>query len=510
MQDDKILNQITELTAKISELPKGYISKKSINGNLYYYHQWSEKGQKQSKYLKDDEIEALSEQINLRKELQEQLRNLRRTPKATKSSGNETKIQNEVAKMKCTLMHKRTAVADIELDDATGFIQKINTVYAPAHLPVGVPVRRGAADRAALNEWWTDRSIPASRSGIREALETLELSNTKKLLVRCYGLSLSDQYWICPEGSGLTWDKVNFFDNDFSDDIGDVLFGTNKKINVLDFSSPDNTSDGNLKKRWKIIDGKRCLVKGGSNPFRQQPFNEVIAAGIMERLGIPHVPYAVTWNKGAPYCVCEDFVADDTELVPAWRIIQTRKKDNSTSVYQHFVNCCESLGVKDVVPFLDRMIVLDYIIANEDRHLNNFGLLRNAETLEWIGMAPIYDSGSSLGYDKVAGQIRAERDVECKPFKKHHAEQLKLVSDFSWIDFERLSDVEELITNTLSAEGAKEYMDDNRIKAIVETANRRIQNLMQLSMTQAQVQTNSTEDDVEENIAQDYSPKMTL
>ncbi len=41
------------------------------------------------------------------------------------------------------------------------------------------------------------------------------------------------------------------------------------------------------------------------------------------------------------------------------------------------------------------MIVLDYIIANEDRHLNNFGLLRNAETLEWYGFAPIYDSGSS-------------------------------------------------------------------------------------------------------------------
>ena len=80
------------------------------------------------------------------------------------------------------------------------------------------------------------------------------------LLVRCYGLSLSDQYWICPEGSGLTWDAVNFFDNDFSDDIGDVLFGANKKADVLDFSSPDNTSDGNLKKRWKIMGGKRKII----------------------------------------------------------------------------------------------------------------------------------------------------------------------------------------------------------------------------------------------------------
>ena len=406
--------------------------------------------------------------------------------------------------MKCTFMHKRTAVAEIELDDTTGFIQKVNRMYASEHLPVGVPVRKGIADRAALNAWWTDRSIPASRSGIREALETLDISSTKMLLVRCYGLSLSDQYWIRPEGSGLSWDQINFFENDFSDDIGDVLFGMNKKPNALDFSSPDNTSDGNLKKRWKIINGKRCLVKGGSNPFRQQPFNEVIATGIMERLHIPHVPYTVTWNKGVPYSVCEDFVSENTELVPAWRIIKTQKKDNSTSVYQHFINCCQVLGVKDVVHFLDRMIVLDYLIANEDRHLNNFGLLRNAETLEWLGFAPIYDSGSALGYDKVAGQIRAERDVECKPFKKHHGEQLKLVSDFSWIDFDRLADVDDLIVKTLSAEGAKEYMDDGRIKAIAETVNRRIQNLLQLSMAQAPVQTDSIEDDVEENIAQDY------
>ena len=75
--------------------------------------------------------------------------------------------------MKCTLMHKRIAVAEMELDDATGFIQKIGMIYAPGHFPVGIAVEKGAADRAALNEWWADRSIPASRSGVREALETL-------------------------------------------------------------------------------------------------------------------------------------------------------------------------------------------------------------------------------------------------------------------------------------------------------------------------------------------------
>ena len=191
---------------------------------------------------------------------------------------------------------------------------------------MGVSVKKGVVDRAAFNHWWTDRSIPASRSGVREALETLEIADTKMLLVRCFGLSLSDQYWIKPENAAMTWEQINFFDNDFSDDMGDVLFGSPKKEPEFDFSSPDNTSDGCLKKRWKIINGKRCLIKGGSNPFRQQPFNEVIASEVMKRLGVNHIPYKVVWSEGAPYSICEDFITKDTELVSAWRLMQTQEK----------------------------------------------------------------------------------------------------------------------------------------------------------------------------------------
>ena len=504
MATNETFEKLAELTARIKELPKGYISKKTIGGKIYYYHQWSESGSKQSRYIKDDEVEPLAKLIDERKELQTQVSALK------KASTKKTK-RNEVNVMKCILMHKRTQVASIELDDATGFIQKIGEIYAPEHLPVGIHVRHGVADRTELNQWWTDRSIPASRSGIREALEILEIANTKLLLLRCYGLSLSDQYWIKPDGSDLTWEDVNFFDNSFSDDIGDVLFGAPKKDNALNFSSPDNTSDGFLKKRWKIIDGKRCLIKGGSNPFRQQPFNEVIATKIMERLDIPHVPHTLVWNKEAPYSVCEDFVDENTELIPAWRVMMTQKKNNSTSVYQHFVNCCGALGVADVVPFLDRMITLDYIIANEDRHFNNFGLIRNAETLEWIGMAPIYDSGSSLGYDKLPGQMKFEKDVGCKPFKNHHIEQLQLVQSFEWLDLSKLDDVEDIIRETLALDTDENYIDEYRINAVVNAVKRRLQNLEQVIRERQRnvfIHNNtSTEDDVEKNIAEDYSAK---
>ena len=44
-------------------------------------------------------------------------------------------------------------------------------------------------------------------------------------------------------------------------------------------------------------------------------------------------------------------------------------------------------------------------MSNKDRHLNNFGLLRDSNTLEYIGFAPIFDSGNSMLYDNpyVAG-----------------------------------------------------------------------------------------------------------
>ena len=92
--------------------------------------------------------------------------------------------------MNYCLMHKNVVVALLELDEETGFIQKTKALYESKHLPCGVKVVNGLPDRAALNDWWLERSIPASRSGITRALEILELKTTKMLLLRCFGLSL--------------------------------------------------------------------------------------------------------------------------------------------------------------------------------------------------------------------------------------------------------------------------------------------------------------------------------
>lgn len=403
-------------------------------------------------------------------------------------------------------MYKNIAVADVEIDEVLGVITSIDNLSAREHLPVGVVHQlrhEEKVDRYALNHWWAGRSIPASRMGVADALEALGVSSTKQLITKCLGLSLSDHYWFRPYGSSVAWEDVNFFDNAFSDDIGDVLFGMNDKNDGFDFISPDNTSDGNLQKRWKIIDGKRCLLKSGSSPYSQQPFNEVIATIIMNKLGIEHVPYTETWINDKPYSVCEDFVTKDTELIGAWRVLQLRPKANHENEYLHYVSLCKELGV-DIVPALDRMIVLDYIIANEDRHFNNFGLLRDANTLEWIGAAPIFDSGTSLWYNKSASRFISS-DIICKPFKKTHGEQLKLVSSFDWLDISKLNDIEDEILNVLCEDKAVRYVEAERAKTIAAEVRKRIDDLDAIAANHSSYDISSTDGDVEDNTAASYN-----
>ena len=304
------------------------------------------------------------------------------------------------------------------------------------HLPVGSVVD-GEVRRDRLRRWWSNRSIPVTRSGIAHLMRALDLDTTGILLSRSMGLSLSDHYWIRPADSDVSWRDVNFFDNGFSDDLGDLLFGKDVRVVEMDFRSPDSTSDGMLRKRWKIIDGRRCLIKSGTAPYMQEPFNEVITSRLAERLGIPAVEYSVTEYEGTPCSVCEDFVTRDTELVSAQQVMRSEVHDPGISAYDPFVSCCSHHGI-DIIPFLDRMLTLDHIIANGDRHFNNFGILRNPDTLEWLGPAPIYDSGSSLGFDREPEDIVDHAGESCKPFAEHFGIQMGYVRDLAWVDMGEL------------------------------------------------------------------------
>ena len=350
--------------------------------------------------------------------------------------------------MKYILMHRELPVAVLDINPNNASINHVDEVLAADHLPINV--KRDKFHIAQdLDKWFSGRAIPASRSGFRQAVEDLAIQHgielsPGKLLMECYGLSLSDQYWVSPADAPLDWAKINFYNNPFSEDVGNFLFGQIVERGMLNLTSPCNTSDGWLKKKWKIIDGQRVLIKGGSGLPQQEPFNEVVATAICRRLQIPHVTYKILWENGKPYSACPNMTTDRQDLVSAYAIYSSGKKPNHLSAFDYFIGRCEQLGIPGARRAISQMLALDFLICNQDRHFGNFGAIRDAVTLEWQNMAPIYDSGTSMWQDQYATQIHARADVAAKPFRNTHREQIELVArDLDWLDFSALRGLQE-------------------------------------------------------------------
>lgn len=381
--------------------------------------------------------------------------------------------------MKYILMHREIPVLEMELDGITGGITALGKLFEPERVPVGVSIDMDDNSRAGLNHWWLTRSIPASRSGIRDALEHLGCPSTQALLARCYGLSLSDQYWVRPESQNLRWADINFFDNPFSEDVGNILFGMRTGAGAIDLVSPDNTSDGMLRKRWKIIDGARCLIKGGSAPFHQEPLNETFASKLMERLGIAHANYSLLWMDGLPYSVCPNFTTAGTELVSAHHIRRTLPMAEGESKYRHYLRCCNALGIPGVEDRIGQMLAVDFLIANEDRHWGNFGAIRDAGTLKWLGPAPVFDCGTSLWHDHLFRWGGPEGDGPSKPFAGQHSEQIKLAR-LDWLSLPALAGAAADLDAILAS--APHFMDDSRRETILAAFVSRAGMLREISM----------------------------
>ena len=333
------------------------------------------------------------------------------------------------------LMHKGVPVVELTLDHS-GNIASLEDVITPDHAPVGTLVD-GIVSEELVSKWWSKRSIPASRSGLRNILEVLDIPTPSYLLESSLGLSLSDHYWIKPRGSQLRYKDVNFYENPFSEDVGSLLFGHAGPEGVFDLTSPDNTSDGNMMKKWKIVNGQRFLIKSASGFMVSEVVNELAASMLADSLHIDHASYGLVFEGDKISAATLDFIGLNTELVSASRIL--RGVGKGVDLYRSYVDACSDLGV-DVVPSLDRMITFDYLIGNSDRHLGNFGLIRDPDTLEYTGVAPLFDNGASMGYDRMPYDVHAGMVLPCRPFRVSWEEQLKLVTDLSFLDEDALLD----------------------------------------------------------------------
>lgn len=392
--------------------------------------------------------------------------------------------------MRTILMNKYTKVLEAEYDIATGSFSRIydvlNIDYAP-YILKSFYIKDDINDttfRTNLSDWFKGRGIPSWRDKLDLLLHRLNITAPSELLDKAFGLSLSDQYWLKPFGSNITYDDINFFDNDFEfAEFMEASLSKNSKTIVKEeaLKTPNNTTDGMLRKAWVIENGTRYLLKGGYKNETLQPFNEVLASEICKRLGFNHVKYTLDTYKDMVVSKCPCFINKDTELVTCYQIINSMKRHDNINDYADYINELEKHGIKDVREKLENMYILDFLIMNEDRHLNNFGIIRDVNTLKWLDIAPIFDNGQALKIDyydeeelHISGEGRFFYEV------LSFDEIINVVKNIKRIDISKLEGLPEWFDNLLHKYQHLTKYSDKRINRLCIILNRQINKLKKL------------------------------
>ena len=252
-----------------------------------------------------------------------------------------------------------------------------------------------------VNRWLETRAIDSHRPNSRLLKKALRLSEKDDIntVISVYAATITDNYWIKPPGSMLMYKDVRF-DNDYFSDL--ALRGGydsfNKATRGTTSHTPELTNIGSFEKCWRLRKGKWWMVKAADH---KQQFSEIFVCELGKQLGFNMAGY----ERGIKSVMTRDFTnGAEYNFEPAYSFMG----DNDD--YIDVVYVLRKIAPQ-AIPDYVRMIFMDTIAANPDRHTFNFGLLRDAKTGGIVSLAPNYDNNMTLiarGYPR---DIQRKKDA---------------------------------------------------------------------------------------------------
>ena len=106
--------------------------------------------------------------------------------------------------------------------------------------------------------------------------------------------------------------------------------------------------------------------------------------------------------------------------------------------------------------------------------MNNIAILRNPDTLQVIGMAPIYDTGNSMFYATSLSDLKKPMPevIKTHSFIEKEVELLKYVTDRTLVDINKIDLVDfELYKNDTEENQPRELYIRNRFEKKIEMLN---------------------------------------
>lgn len=242
-----------------------------------------------------------------------------------------------------------------------------------------------------MKQWVENRKAPKHREHIDQLLKSCGCQDLDGYLRVTYALNLNDTFWVKPIESAKKWADVSLYKNEFDETIAHIAFEGGMYGEQFTTTSPEFTTDGAFAKCWIREDDEIFLLKRGMTGGRnlgKEPYCEMYASQIAAKICPDnYVPYEVVRYRGELASKCPLFTSEQIGFAPIFKCMESGA--GIAKQLQYF----ESIGSGDD---FRRMLVLDALIVNTDRHMGNYGILFDTDTLEPIKMAPVFDHNQGL------------------------------------------------------------------------------------------------------------------
>ena len=199
-----------------------------------------------------------------------------------------------------------------------------------------------------------------------------------------------------------------------------------------------STSKGNQEKWVVTYAGSRLYVKADRHGY--ESIAEVVAGLFLECVeDADFVRYFLctvdTGNSKQYGCYSHDMLAEGESLFSVYNLLKKKYRDidslliglKGKSLYDFVVKEVKNLTGVDIRSYLRFLLLVDAVLLNEDRHLENIALIHSSDGS--FRVSPIFDNGLSLLADAKLYRMTVDytkliHTVNAKPFDKDFINQL--------------------------------------------------------------------------------------
>ena len=247
-------------------------------------------------------------------------------------------------------------------------------------------------NKECFTSWLANRTLSLSRKNAKwlynlikvEQLDSVQVKS--RVAILCRAVSVLDNYWLKLDGDTTTWSDINVRHVSLNEVIAQVALHGKSLTLQGSLCSPELTTNGAYAKAWRRFPDGLHLFKLGHDGNTESRI-EVMCSNLLDKMNVEHCHYEAGEDDGKYVCVCPAMTTDKISMLPG----------------MDFISYCNVNGKqweKELIE-LDsdnfyKMWIVDFLLANRDRHGQNWGLWYKPDTMQLVGLHPLFDHNNAF------------------------------------------------------------------------------------------------------------------